>query len=310
MPELIYHHYPVSPFAEKIRMVFGLKGLSWRSVTIPPIMPKPDVVALTGGYRKTPILQIGADLYCDTALIARVLDGLQPEPALYPASAPLAGPLAQWADSTWFFCAAAWAMQAAGAAHILGDRAGLSPQLMQAFGKDRAAAGFKRTPLAEAGAQLRQHLHAFDAQLVSGGPWLFGAAVSIADFSVAHPLWFIRQAAPVADILAPYAQVNAWLDRLAALGQGQSQAMDSAQALAEAAAATSHAPTSVESEAGLAAGDAVTVAATDYGTDRVAGTLVGLSPSESVVRRSDPRAGTVHVHFPRAGFEVKKEVSA
>ena len=86
--------------------------------------------------------------------------------------------------------------------------------------------------------------------------------------------------------------------------------MDSAQALAVAAAATSHAPTGVESEAGLAAGDAVTVAATDYGTDPVAGTLVGLSPNESVVRRSDPRAGTVHVHFPRAGFQVKKEVSA
>ena len=310
MPELIFHHYPISPFAEKIRMVFGLKGLTWRSVMIPPIMPKPDVVALTGGYRKTPILQIGADVYCDTALIARVFDDLQPAPALYPASAPLAGPLAQWADSTWFFCAAAWAMQPAGAAHILGGQAGLSPQVMQTFGKDRAAAGFKRTPLAEAGAQLRQHLQAFDNQLASGGPWLLGSAVSIADFAVAHPLWFIRQAAPVAGILAPYAHVNAWLDRLAALGQGQSQAMDSGQALAVAAAARSHAPSIVEPEAGLAAGDAVTVAATDYGTDPVAGSLVGLSPSESVLRRTDPRAGTVHVHFPRAGFQIKKETAA
>ena len=307
MPELILHHYPMSPFAEKIRMVLGLKGLAWRSVHIPPIMPKPDVVALTGGYRKTPILQIGADIYCDTALIASVLDQIQPEPALYPASAPLAGPLAQWADSTWFFCAAAWTMQPAGVVAILAGRA---PDEMKAFGKDRAAAGFKRTPLAEAEAQLRQHLQAFERQLAVGGPWLLGAAVSIADFSVAHPLWFIRRAAPVAGILAPHAHVNAWLDRLAALGHGTSQAMDSADALAVAAAATAHAPTALEPEPGLAAGDAVSIAATDYGTDPVAGTLVGLNARESVLRRVDPRAGTLHVHFPRAGFQVKKDAAA
>jgi len=79
MTELIFHHYPSSPFSEKVRLVFGFKGLAWKSVIIPMIMPKPDVIALTGGYRKTPILQIGADVYCDTALICRVLDRLHPE---------------------------------------------------------------------------------------------------------------------------------------------------------------------------------------------------------------------------------------
>jgi len=91
MAELILHHYWMSPFAEKVRLLLGYKKLAWRSVLIPPVMPKPDVTALTGGYRKTPFLQIGADIYCDTALIARVLDALQPAPTLYPASAPLAG---------------------------------------------------------------------------------------------------------------------------------------------------------------------------------------------------------------------------
>ena len=56
MPDLILHHYPSSPFSEKIRLALGYKKLAWKSVTIPPIMPKPDVLALTGGYRKTPIL--------------------------------------------------------------------------------------------------------------------------------------------------------------------------------------------------------------------------------------------------------------
>ena len=84
MADLILHHYPNSPFAEKIRLILGYKKLAWKSVIIPSISPKPDVVALTGGYRKTPILQIGADIYCDTALIGDVLEHLQPEPSLYP----------------------------------------------------------------------------------------------------------------------------------------------------------------------------------------------------------------------------------
>ena len=74
MSELILHHYPQSPFAEKARLMLGFKGLSWRSVHIPPMSPKPDLTALTGGYRKTPVLQVGADIYCDTALIARRLE--------------------------------------------------------------------------------------------------------------------------------------------------------------------------------------------------------------------------------------------
>lgn len=84
MSELILHHYPTSPFAEKARLLLGFKGLSWRSVHISPVMPKPDLTALTGGYRKTPVLQIGADIYCDTALIARRLEQEKALPAFFP----------------------------------------------------------------------------------------------------------------------------------------------------------------------------------------------------------------------------------
>ena len=80
MADLILHHYPTSPFSEKIRLVLGYKKLAWKSVIIPAIMPKPDVVALTGGYRRTPFMQIGADIYCDTALMCRVIDALAPQP--------------------------------------------------------------------------------------------------------------------------------------------------------------------------------------------------------------------------------------
>ena len=94
----ILHHYPSSPFAEKARLMLGSKGLAWQSVFIPMVMPKPDVVALTGGYRRTPLLQIGADIYCDTSLIATVLEHLKPEPALFPEHLKaIARIVAQWA---------------------------------------------------------------------------------------------------------------------------------------------------------------------------------------------------------------------
>ena len=100
MTDVILHHYPTSPYSEKIRLALGVKKLAWRSVTIPQIMPKPDVIALTGGYRKTPIMQIGSDVYCDTACILRELERRFPQDSLY--VSPAAEPLASWCDTKMF----------------------------------------------------------------------------------------------------------------------------------------------------------------------------------------------------------------
>ena len=98
MSDLILHHYDEAPFAEKIRLIFGIKGLPWNSVIIPSAMPKPDLMPLTGGYRRTPVLQIGADIYCDTQLIAAVLERLYPTPTIFPdGNAGLAYALGSWA---------------------------------------------------------------------------------------------------------------------------------------------------------------------------------------------------------------------
>jgi Fe2+ transport system protein FeoA len=111
----------------------------------------------------------------------------------------------------------------------------------------------------------------------------------------------------VAQLLDDYPALGLWLDRVLATGHYQSTAMESGQALAVSAAAGTHAPTRVTPGMGFEAGQEVTVAATDYGTDPVAGVLVGLDDHESVLRRSDARAGTVHVHFPRFGFQLKAQ---
>ena len=108
MAEVILHHYDLAPNGTAMRLVLGYKGIAWKSVQAPLMSPKPELSALTGGYERTPVLQIGADIYCDTARIAAALEERQPEPTLYPGSTGVAGKLiAMWAGSSWFIPAVA-----------------------------------------------------------------------------------------------------------------------------------------------------------------------------------------------------------
>ena len=311
MSELILHHYATSPFSEKVRLVLGMKGMSWRSVTVPVILPKPDVVALTGGYRRTPFMQIGADIYCDSSLMCRVIDRLAPEPPLYPnESVGLAELVAQWADSTFFWTAVPYTVQV-GAADLF---AGAPPEYLKAFGADRAAMtpALRRAPPHDGAAAVATYLRRLDAMLADGRRFLLGSAASIADFSAAQSIWFMRRAAASAALVDAYAAVGAWFARVTAFGHGESTPMASAEAIALCAATNDHVATSVRAGAGFSHGDAVTVSASDYAHDEIAGALVGLDGEEVVVARADARAGRVHVHFPRIGFHVKaakKELS-
>ena len=305
MSDLILHHYPSSPFSEKVRLILGFKGVAWRSVVVPVMLPKPDVTALTGGYRRTPFMQIGADIYCDTALMCRVIDTLHPEPPLYPASgAGLSEIVAQWADTALFWTAVPYAMQPAGAVHVM---KGATPEVFKAFGADRAAMNpsLRRPTIADGAAALHTYLARLDALLADGRTFLLGTALCIADFSAAQSIWFIRLAPPIATVLDAYPKLVVWYERVNAVGHGTYSKMTSAEAIAVAADGR-HAPTRFAPEPGLAEGDEDTVTPTDYAHDPVAGTLVGLGRDELVIARHDERAGTVHVHFPRIAFQIKK----
>jgi len=309
MTELILHHYAGSPFSEKMRLILGFKGMRWRSVIVPAILPKPDVMALTGGYRRTPFMQIGADIYCDTTLMCKVIETLNPEPPLYPASTSgVAEIIAQWADTTLFWIAVPYTMQPAGIAHIM---AGAPPEALKAFGADRAAMSpnLRRATLADGAAQLHTYLARLEHLLADGRPFLLGALPSIADFSAAQSIWYIRRAPPVAVLLDAYPRLLAWFEKVAAFGHGELTKMTSAEAI-DVARQSPTAAVAFTAEPGLAEGDEVTVTPTDYAHDPVAGKLVGLSRDEVVIARTDDRAGTVHVHFPRVAFQIKKPTPA
>ncbi|MEO6030580.1 MAG: glutathione S-transferase domain-containing protein, partial [Burkholderiaceae bacterium] len=205
-----------------------------------------------------------------------------------------------------------YTMQPAGVAHVF---AGAAPEMVQAFGADRAAMSPhpRRAGLADLAAQLQTYLSRVEALLSDGRPFLLGALPCIADFSVAQSVWFIRRAPPVATVLDACARLRTWFERMQDLGEQPKPDLLSAEdAIAICAAARRHAPVTVETELahGLIEGDEVTVTPTDYAFDPVAGRLVGLTRGEVVVARIDERAGRVHVHFPRIGFQVRKQQPA
>jgi glutathione S-transferase len=304
--QLVLHHYPNSPFAEKIRLILGFKALHWTSVHIPAVMPKPDVVALTGGYRKTPILQMGADIYCDTALIADVIEAIAPSPSLYPKGAAAASrTLAQWADSTLFWAAIPYAMQPAGLAYMF---SGASPEVIKAFGEDRNAfranMPWMRGP--EARAAIGLYLERLE-EMLGNQAFFLGADPTIADFSLYHSLWFVFRCGPVAQIFEPFHQIAAWRERMHAFGHGSPDELDGGAAVAIARDATPAASTGIGTDThGIAEGEKVVIAATDTGVDPIEGHLYAASRERISISREDPRAGPVVVHFPRLGFELRR----
>ena len=309
MSELILHHYPTSLFAEKARLMLGFKGLSWRSVTIPSIMPKPDLTALTGGYRRTPVLQVGADIYCDTALMARRLEQEKASPTFYTEGQEFTvASLAAWGDSVLFMHAVSLVFQPESLAVRF---AKVPPEAAKAFVADRSSLFTGGTATRMSAEQAKHQWPALMArlelQLSRNGDFLFGEP-SIADFSVAHTLWFLKQTPVTAPFVDNYPVVSAWLGRVLGFGHGAHSDLTSAEAIEIARNAT---PAALPEEAfvdpnGFKAGDQVAISATDYGVDSVEGELVFAGTEELILRREDDRAGVVHVHFPRLGFKIEK----
>ena len=310
MPDIILHHYPESPFSEKIRLLLGYKHVDYLSVIIPMIMPKPELMPLTGGYRKTPVMQIGADVYCDTAIIARVIDELYPDDTIYPSETrAVAQVLAHWADTFLFKVAVAVAFQPRALANstILSD-----PEKARAFAEDRAelskGSNELRMPLATAQPFFLQHLERMNDQLGAGAMFLLGDAPTIADFSTYHCLWFVHNNEAIRVIFEPFADVLAWMERMQGLGTGQSRGITGAQALD---IARESSPTIRELVQGVDveafdAGDEVEIMPIDYGFNPVSGRLVVASAEELALIRQDDRVGEVVVHFPRLGFQMNR----
>lgn len=318
MSNFILHHYDASPFSEKIRLIMGYKSgaypdLSYDGVDIPVIMPKPTLMPLTGGYRKTPVAQVGADIYCDTAIISRLIDRMYPKNPIFPAELEASlGAMAHWTDTFFFKVCVAMAFQprALASSPLFSD-----PKTAEAFMADRAEFSKGSTELgmqfSEAEPHWLLHLRRLDEQL-SQRQFLFGATPTVADFSTYHCLWFVHNNEALQNGFKPFQNVKSWMQRMGAFGHGDLQKMSGEEALAIARSDTPHTPEKqgVALTDGPMIGETVDVLPIDYGFQATRGELLVHSLEEIAVKRQDPDVGEVVVHFPRLGFRIQREASA
>lgn len=308
---IILHHYERSPFSEKIRLALRMKNLGWASVSIPTIMPKPLLMPLTGGYRKTPVMQIGADIFCDTAMILRVLEERFPIPGIdLPGHEGLASMVGSWTDGKWFQTSVGVIFGA------LGDK------VPEEFRKDRekmSGRPFDTAAMAVAAPFLRDQWRAqlmwVEERLAGGqgagsGQWIVGMKPGLVDVHVFMNPWFVEQNIP--DFLetcfksAPRAKD--WYQRMKEIeGQAPEEiGGEEAITIALRAAPRLKAAKTVGELQEFEPGEKVAVAPDDYGRDWVEGEIVIATAERIILHRHDEKAETVHVHFPRTGFMVRR----
>ena len=303
--DLILHHYEDSNYAEKARLMLGLKGLTWGSVIIPDVAPKPDLVALTNGYSKTPVLQIGADIYCDTRRIADELEARFPTPTLFPHSGRgIADVLEFWADG---------ALTLSGGRYLIGrshenwrpefhaDRAALWGVPVDLERMARSAERYRQ--------QLVVHLDWLTAMFADGRPYLLGTDVGVADISAYHILWFLHTGGEKAtDVLDDFPEVRAWMQRVSKVGRGKPVDLSASEALdvAQRSTPTSKPKVDPRNVQGLRAGDSVQVRAEFAGRDPTVGNLHTLTRQHVAVSHSNSRVGDMVVHLPRIGYVVTR----
>ncbi len=303
MSDLILHHFDISPFAEKARLIMGIKHLSWQSVQTPLVIPKPDLTALTGGYRKTPVLQIGAEIYCDTNRIARELEQRFPEPTLFPdGNTGMAVALSYWSNAAFFNPGAglSMAVNTEIPAPVLEDR----KRFFNFMDFERM-----QEDIPHMYAQLLAHAALLEEQLGDGRPFLSGEAPGWMDINAYFVLWMVRSnVAPVNAMLASCSKMPQWESRMQAIGHGEREDMAAEEALsiARETAALPGRGVDASDPTGLSTGDQVIVEPDDYGKVPVKGSLITLNRTEVSICRQDPRAGMVNVHFPRAGYRIGK----
>lgn len=305
MPEVILHHYPQSPVSEKVRVILGIKGLTWRSVEIPRLPPKPELMPLTGGYRMTPVMQIGADVFCDSLCIARALQERFPLPTLFPEESDgLVWGTSRWSDGQLFRTSLEVVF---GAEHKQ-----MPPEFVYDRGQIYFGADWNmerlEADLANSVARLRAQLGWVEERLNTGQRFLRGDAPGLLDALVYYVVWFLRgrwRDGP--DFLEQFPMLCGWESRIHGIGHGAATAMTALEAL-EVAAATEPetVPTTDPGDPrGLQPGDPVAVTA-DNGGPAVQGFVLSLRRHEVAIIREDKRIGRVAVHFPAVGYRVER----
>lgn len=302
MSDFILHHYAMSPFSEKIRLMLGYAGIDWISVRVREMPPRRLLEPLAGKYRKIPVAQVGADVFCDTRTISSEIARLSGKPEL--ALENCSEDIQQFVRHTDLEVFLACILSAPGGTLLRKLWKGSSLLNVGRFLVDRINMGRKATVKAMGPKQAKQivrsHLENME-QMLAATPFLFGDTPTIADFSAYHSLWFIRDMGE-SRYVDRFANVSVWMERMAAFGHGRFTEVSAEHALDVALSTEPRAlPESIDT---VANGQPITISPDDYGQIPVSGKLLAGTAHGWVLGRDHPRVGKVHVHFPKQGFVI------
>ncbi len=300
--EWILHHYEESPYAEKIRLMFGHTGLPWRSILSPIMPPRPILDPLTGGYRRIPVAQLGSDLFCDSALIAHEIASATDRPALAPSTVSAQREaLVARAQGEVFFSAITSEPPLRLLAKWIKT---FGPGQTYRFFKDRTGMMKNATIRPPSGKQAAAVVESFFAELDSAlaeSPFLEGETPAYADFAAIHPVKF-KLDLTGRSVPKNHPHLERWFEAMLAPGHGTRRESSGEYALSAAAKSEPRALPHSEPH-GLLERD-VRIAPSDYGRDPVTARLAAVTPERYIVARETDALGTLHVHFPRLGYEV------
>ncbi len=303
---MILHHYDISPYSEKIRLMLGYTGLKWQSAISPPMPPRDIVDPLVGGYRRIPIGQIGADLFCDTRIIVDEIAAMSGKPELSFESVDteiseyalglnrnVFMPVVQTAEPLSALIGIAtkyWPWQIA---KLLKDRANM--------GRKSKLPRMKRKDMLEAVQSFKADID----QRLEHAEFLFGDSPNIADFTAYHLVWFgdFTRSKP---FLNSHSHARAWQQRMTQFGHGDKKRIHKAKVHQIANDSEPRPlPVSGQLEHELL-GSKVSIRPSDYARTEVVGTLVSFCSSRYIIARNTPDYGLLHVHFPVEGYQIKK----
>ncbi|KAH9948342.1 hypothetical protein B0H21DRAFT_805801 [Amylocystis lapponica] len=324
-PPVVLYHYDASPFATKVKNMLALKGIPHNRVTVSLVAPRPELSGLLGlTYRRIPVLTIGNDVYCDTSLIASVLERRFPASDGYGTLFPprkgggrtdtgmIKAFVMSYADRTLFTLAAECLPY-----HKF------EPQ----FVKDRSAwlgmpidgqAILARQP--EVKSTLASHLTLLEEQLADGREWLSDTdSPSLADISVHFIYNWIRTGPFKVDLFDGQKFPNSisWLSRMSAYLDYQQKTRAAFETLTGGEAAEMIISSPYEDSGvvgfdnleagrlGVKMGDVVSVVPRDTGKVATVGRLVGLDREEVIIQTKGSANAVVHCHFPRLNFSIR-----
>ena len=299
----ILYHYSASPYSEKLRLALGMAGMQWGSVIVPSQPPRPLLDAFFAGYRRIPVLQIGAHFYCDSALafdvLAEVSDRLTQTGRL---SAP-EELLRQHAEERIFF-AVINAASPISVLRLLAQDLGFLGLFR--FLKDRSemmrGSTVEKLSQGAAARLVKDFVDQLNG-LLKQDRFLGGAHAGYLDLCCYHPLWMASVInRETLSALPPL--VHAWMQRIAALGHGSSVLVSQRQ-IYDRVSGDQFQDFVREVSGPFAQNSLVSVRPTDYARDSTEGHLVFMDEHQCVITRNLPSGNAVFLHFPIIGFEVR-----